>query len=59
MYISIPQKYRYPQNVFGGFVITNCRELEGVRGVLFDCYKTLIDIKTDEKSLRTYEPLSR
>ena len=26
---------------------------------MFDCYKTLIDIKTDEKDLKTYEPVSR
>jgi putative hydrolase of the HAD superfamily len=33
--------------------------LYGVKGVMFDCYKTLIDIKTDEKDLKTYEPISR
>jgi putative hydrolase of the HAD superfamily len=26
---------------------------------MFDCYKTLIDIKTDEKDLKTYEPVSK
>jgi len=26
---------------------------------MFDCYKTLIDIKTDESSIKTYEPVSR
>jgi putative hydrolase of the HAD superfamily len=31
----------------------------GIKGVMFDCYKTLIDIKTDEKSISTYEPISR
>lgn len=31
----------------------------GVKGVMFDCYKTLVDIKTDEKSMSTYEPVSR
>jgi putative hydrolase of the HAD superfamily len=31
----------------------------GVKGVLFDCYNTLIDIKTDEKDFRTYEPVSK
>lgn len=31
----------------------------GVKGVMFDCYKTLVDIKTDEKSLNTYEPVSK
>jgi putative hydrolase of the HAD superfamily len=30
-----------------------------VRGIMFDCYKTLVDIKTDEKSIGTYEPVSR
>jgi putative hydrolase of the HAD superfamily len=32
--------------------------LEGIKGVLFDCYKTLIDIQTDENSLDTYKPIS-
>lgn len=30
-----------------------------VKGIMFDCYKTLVDIKTDEKSIGTYEPVSR
>jgi putative hydrolase of the HAD superfamily len=30
-----------------------------IKGLIFDCYKTLIDIKTDEKSLETNERLSR
>ena len=33
--------------------------LYGVKGVMFDCYKTLIDIKTDERDLKTYEHVSR
>ena len=33
--------------------------LYGIKGVMFDCYKTLIDIKTDEKDQKTYEPVSR
>jgi putative hydrolase of the HAD superfamily len=33
--------------------------LDGVKGVMFDCYKTLIDIKTDENGIKTYEPVSR
>ncbi len=33
--------------------------LYGIKGVMFDCYKTLIDIKTDEKDLKTYEPVSK
>ena len=37
----------------------NSNGLYGVRGVMFDCYKTLIDIKTDEKDLKTYEPVSK
>jgi putative hydrolase of the HAD superfamily len=32
--------------------------LSGVKGVMFDCYKTLVDIKTEESSIRTYEPVS-
>lgn len=31
----------------------------GVKGVMFDCYKTLVDIKTDEKSINAYEPVSK
>ena len=30
-----------------------------IKGLIFDCYKTLIDIKTDEKSRETNERLSR
>ncbi|MFP4655334.1 MAG: HAD family hydrolase [Methanohalobium sp.] len=30
-----------------------------VKGIIFDCYKTLIDIETDEDSLDTYYILSR
>ena len=37
----------------------NSNGLYGVKGVMFDCYKTLIDIKTDERDLKTYEPVSR
>jgi putative hydrolase of the HAD superfamily len=37
----------------------NINGLDEVKGVLFDCYKTLIDIKTDESSIKTYEPISR
>jgi hypothetical protein len=37
----------------------NNNGLYGVKGVMFDCYKTLIDIKTDEKDLKTYESVSR
>lgn len=32
--------------------------LSGVKGVMFDCYKTLVDIKTEENSARTFEPVS-
>jgi putative hydrolase of the HAD superfamily len=39
--------------------MVNKNGLDGVKGVLFDCYKTLIDIKTDESSTKTYEPISR
>lgn len=37
----------------------NGNGLNGVRGVMFDCYKTLVNIKTDENSTKTYEPVSR
>jgi putative hydrolase of the HAD superfamily len=33
--------------------------MNGVKGVIFDCYKTLVDIKTDENSLSTYQPVSK
>jgi len=33
-------------------------ELEGIKGVIFDCYNTLIDIKTDETSVDTYRQVS-
>lgn len=33
--------------------------IDGIKGIIFDCYKTLIDIETDEKSMRTWEPLSK
>ncbi|HWQ20698.1 MAG TPA: HAD family hydrolase [Methanotrichaceae archaeon] len=33
--------------------------IDGIKGIMFDCYKTLIDIKTDERSIKTYEPVSR
>ena len=32
--------------------------LSNVKGIMFDCYKTLIDIKTNESSIETYKPLS-
>lgn len=32
--------------------------LEGIKGILFDCYRTLIDITTDENSKETYETVS-
>ena len=32
--------------------------LHGIKGVLFDCYKTLIDIATDEEDQKTYECVS-
>ena len=32
--------------------------LQGIKGVLFDCYKTLIDIVTDEDDKKTYESVS-
>ena len=30
-----------------------------VKGMIFDCYKTLIDIETDEDSLETYDIISK
>lgn len=33
--------------------------ITGVKGMIFDCYNTLIDIKTDEDDHTTYEPVSR
>ena len=32
--------------------------LQGIKGILFDCYKTLIDIVTDEDDQKTYECVS-
>ncbi len=37
----------------------NDNGLSGVKAVMFDCYKTLVDIKTEERSIKTYEPVSR
>jgi len=31
----------------------------GIKGLIFDLYNTFIDIKTDEKSIETYEPVSK
>ena len=28
------------------------KELEGIKGIIFDCYNTLIDIKTDDDERR-------
>jgi len=33
-------------------------ELEGIKGIIFDCYNTLIDIKTDDVSVDTYRHVS-
>lgn len=38
--------------------MTEREGLHGIKGVLFDCYKTLIDIATDEEDQKTYESLS-
>ncbi len=32
--------------------------LEGIKGIIFDCYNTLIDIRTDEDSIETYKSVS-
>lgn len=34
------------------------KELDGIKGVIFDCYNTLIDIKTDDASVDTYRQVS-
>ena len=34
------------------------KELEGIKGIIFDCYNTLIDIKTDTDSIDTYRQVS-
>jgi hypothetical protein len=41
-----------------GLEINSIIGLDGVKGVMFDCYITLVDISTDESSVRTYEPIS-
>lgn len=33
--------------------------IEGVKGMIFDCYNTLIEIKTDEDDVATYQPVSK
>jgi putative hydrolase of the HAD superfamily len=33
--------------------------IDGIKGIIFDCYRTLIDIETDEDSMRTWETLSK
>jgi putative hydrolase of the HAD superfamily len=33
--------------------------ITGTKGIIFDCYKTLIDIETDEDSSSTWEPVSK
>lgn len=38
--------------------MTEREGLHGIKGILFDCYKTLIDIVTDEEDQKTYESLS-
>ena len=37
--------------------VTKLEEM-GIKGLIFDLYNTLIDIKTDEDSINTYEPVS-
>ncbi len=45
----------------GGRATTELEEMgiTGIKGIIFDCYKTLIDIETDEDSISTWEPVSR
>lgn len=33
--------------------------ITGIKGIIFDCYKTLIDIETDEDNISTWEPVSK
>ncbi len=33
--------------------------IERVKGIIFDCYNTLIEIKTDEDDIATYQPVSK
>lgn len=33
--------------------------ITGIKGIIFDCYNTLIDINTDEDGPSTYEPISK
>jgi putative hydrolase of the HAD superfamily len=39
--------------------MVNFQEMNVVKGIMLDCYKTLIDIKTDESSISTYQPVSK
>ena len=38
--------------------VTKLEEM-GIKGLIFDLYNTLIDIRTDEDSINTYEPVSK
>jgi len=40
-------------------VLIGSQNLGNVKGIMFDCYKTLIDIKTSESSIETYQPVSK
>jgi putative hydrolase of the HAD superfamily len=42
----------------GGSIVLRHEGLEGVKGIIFDCYNTLIDIRTDEDSIDTYRAVS-
>lgn len=33
--------------------------ITGIKGLIFDCYKTLIDVETDEDNIITWEPVSK
>ncbi|NPV61654.1 MAG: HAD family hydrolase [Methanotrichaceae archaeon] len=41
--------------------MANLEELgyEGIKGVIFDCYNTLINISTDEGDISSYKPVAR
>ncbi len=34
-------------------------DIESVKGIIFDCYNTLIEIRTEEDDIATYQPMSK
>lgn len=43
-------------NMIGKFELVG---IEDVKGLIFDCYNTLIEIRTDEDDIATYQPVSK